>query len=85
MVCTFPHGRSGKSQGNEQCHQGVMRSLQDKPPQDEDFAPAVAGCCGCGSFGVMNQGTLLFAPFRVATPIKGFCAGLEPPAPGCEW
>ena len=38
-----------------------------------------------GPFGVMNHGTLFFAPLRVAIAIKGFCAGLEPPASGCEW
>src|SRR5271169_2307952 len=38
-----------------------------------------------GPFGAMNHGTLFCAPWRVATAIKGFCAGLEPPASGCEW
>src|SRR5208337_870562 len=38
-----------------------------------------------GPFCVTNQGTVFFAPFKVATAIWGFCAGLDPPAPGCEW
>src|SRR6267154_1809875 len=38
-----------------------------------------------GPFGVMNHGTVFFAPSKVATAIKGFCAGLVPPAFGCEW
>jgi len=38
-----------------------------------------------GPFCVMNHGTVFFAPFKVATAIKGFCAGLDPPAAGCEW
>ena len=38
-----------------------------------------------GPFCVMNHGTVFFAPFKVATAIKGFCAGLDPPASGCEW
>ena len=33
----------------------------------------------------MNQGTAFFAPLSVATAIKGFCAGLDPPPAGCEW
>src|SRR5260370_30109587 len=37
-----------------------------------------------GPFCVMNQGTVFFAPFKLATAIKGFCAGLDPPAFGCE-
>jgi len=32
-----------------------------------------------GPFGVMNHGTVFFAPSKVATAIKGFCAGLVPP------
>ena len=38
-----------------------------------------------GPFCVMNQGTVFFAPFKVATSIWGFRAGLDPPAFGCEW
>src|ERR1700722_520651 len=38
-----------------------------------------------GPFCVMNQGTTFFAPWREAIAIKGFCAGLDPPAEGCEW
>src|SRR5712691_12102980 len=38
-----------------------------------------------GPFCAMNHGTVFFAPFKVATAIKGFCAGLDPPASGCEW
>jgi hypothetical protein len=30
----------------------------------------------------MNHGTVFFAPFKVATAIKGFCAGLDP---ACRW
>src|SRR5579864_3400925 len=33
----------------------------------------------------MNHGTTFFAPLREAIPIKGFRAGLDPPAAGCEW
>src|ERR1700733_11701412 len=33
----------------------------------------------------MNQGTVFFAPFKVATATWGFCGGLDPPAFGCEW
>jgi hypothetical protein len=32
-----------------------------------------------GPFCVMNHGTLFFAPFKVATAIKGFCAS------ACVW
>src|SRR5215469_10796010 len=38
-----------------------------------------------GPFGAVNHGTAFFAPSSVATAIKGFCAGLEPPMFGCEW
>src|ERR1700720_1164096 len=38
-----------------------------------------------GPFCVMNHGTVFLAPFKVATAIKGFCAGLVPPPAGCEW
>ena len=38
-----------------------------------------------GPFCVMNHGTVFFAPFKVATAINGFCAGLDPPASGWEW
>jgi len=38
-----------------------------------------------GPLDVMNHGTVFFAPFKAATAIKGFCAGLVPPASGCEW
>src|ERR1700722_13992831 len=38
-----------------------------------------------GPFGVMNHGTMFLAPLRVAIPIKGFRAGLDPPAAGCAW
>src|SRR5580692_12078008 len=33
----------------------------------------------------MNQGTVFFAPFKAATSGRGFLAGLDPPASGCEW
>src|SRR5215472_8122877 len=33
----------------------------------------------------MNQGTTFFAPLSVAILIRGFCAGLDPPADGWEW
>src|SRR5579864_2845767 len=38
-----------------------------------------------GPFCAMNQGTVFLAPLRVAIPIKGFRAGLDPPAAGCAW
>src|SRR4029077_3882674 len=38
-----------------------------------------------GPFCVMNHGTVFFAPFKVATTIKGFCAGLDPTSSGCAW
>src|SRR5207302_679974 len=38
-----------------------------------------------GPFGAMNHGTVSLAPSSVATEIKGFCAGLDPPPLGCEW
>src|SRR5260370_30815478 len=38
-----------------------------------------------GPFYVMNQGTLFFAPFNVATAINGFSEGLDPPALGWPW
>src|ERR1700733_1016055 len=34
---------------------------------------------------LMNHGTTLFAPLRLAIPISGFRGGLDPPAAGCEW
>jgi len=49
-----------------------------------------SGCClkrasRIGPAAVMNQGTVFFAPFRVATAISGLEAGLVPPGPGCKW
>src|SRR5260370_26670338 len=38
-----------------------------------------------GPFCVMNHGTVFFAPFKLATSGRGFFAGLDPPASGCEW
>ena len=38
-----------------------------------------------GPLCVMNHGTMFLAPLRVAIAIKGFRAGLDPPAAGCEW
>jgi hypothetical protein len=38
-----------------------------------------------GPFCVMNHGTVFFAPFKLATSDRGFRAGLDPPASGCEW
>src|SRR5271169_2948010 len=33
----------------------------------------------------MNQGTVFFARLKWATSGRGFLAGLDPPASGCEW
>src|SRR5579863_3976974 len=38
-----------------------------------------------GPFCVINHGNTFLAPLRVATAIKGFRAGLVPPAAGWEW
>ena len=38
-----------------------------------------------GPLAAMNQGTMFLAPLSVATAIRGFCAGLDPPVAGCEW
>src|SRR3979409_2224800 len=37
-----------------------------------------------GPFGVMNHGTVFFAPSKVGTVIKCFCPGALPPGLGCE-
>src|SRR5437899_5582140 len=38
-----------------------------------------------GPFSVMNEGTVLVAPFRVANATWGFTGGLVPPSAGCKW
>src|SRR6516225_4790039 len=38
-----------------------------------------------GPFDAINHGTVFLAPSSVATAIKGFCAGLDPPILGCAW
>src|SRR5216684_7122443 len=38
-----------------------------------------------GPFGVINDGTVLVAPFTVANATWGFTAGLVPPTAGCKW
>src|SRR6266571_3740199 len=38
-----------------------------------------------GPFGVMNDGTVLVAPFALANATWGFAAGLVPPTAGCRW
>src|SRR5579863_2889907 len=38
-----------------------------------------------GPLAVMNHGTTFFAPWSVATAIKGFDGGLVPPTDGCAW
>src|SRR5216684_2136545 len=38
-----------------------------------------------GPFGVINDGTVLVAPFTAANATWGFTAGLVPPTAGCKW
>ena len=83
----FPAGRKS---GWEILHPGasvrpVMTKRLCTPPSLEPLGFRLKRASRTGPFGVMNQGTSFFAPLSVATGIKGFCAGLDPPGAGCEW
>ena len=83
----FPAGRKS---GWAISHPGasvrpVMTKRSCTPPSLVPSGFRLKRASRTGPFGVMNQGTTFFAPLSVATWIKGFCAGLDPPGAGCEW
>src|SRR6516164_211095 len=63
----------------------VITKRSCTPPSLVPFGFRLKRASRIGPFGVMNHGTKFFAPLRVAMAIKGFRAGLDPPAAGCEW
>src|SRR5579862_4881567 len=63
----------------------VMTKRLWTPPSLVPFGFRLKRASRMGPFCVMNQGATFLAPLRVATPIKGFRVGLDPPAAGCEW
>ena len=83
----FPAGRKS---GWEILHPGasvrpVMTKRLCTSPSLEPLGFRLKRASRTGPFGAMNQGTTFLAPLSVATAIKGFCAGLDPPGAGCEW
>ena len=86
-VSGFPAGRK---LGWEILHPGasvrpVMTKRSCTLPSLVPFGFRLKRASRTGPFGTMNQGTSFFAPLSVATGIKGFFAGLDPPGAGCEW
>src|SRR6202049_404197 len=63
----------------------VMTKRLCTPPSLVPFGLRLKRASRMGLFCVMNHGTTFFAPLRVAIPMRGFDAGLDPPAAGCEW
>ena len=63
----------------------VMTKRLCTSPSPVPFGFRLKRASRMGPFCVMNHGTTFFAPLRVAIPIRGFRAGLDPPPAGCAW
>lgn len=63
----------------------VMTNRSWTSPSLVPFGLRLKRASRTGPFAAINHGTTFIAPLRTEMAIKGFPAGLDPPAAGCEW